>query len=267
MSGVRRYAFGIEYDGTGFSGWQKQQGSRTVQGEVERAVGIVADEQVDVVAAGRTDAGVHATCQVVHSDVRRERSPNGWMRGCNSNLPDDVAVIWAREVDAAFHARYSAVERRYRYLVCERGPRPVLARARAAWSYRRLDETRMQEAADRLLGEHDFSGFRGSGCQASSPVRDLRQLRITRLSREWIAFDVAANAFLYHMVRNLVGTLLLVGQGDEAVDWPAAVLARRDRRRGGPTAPAQGLTLTGVTYLDRFEVPGAGGMSYDVYAL
>ena len=238
-----------------------------MQGEVERAVGMVADEQVGVVAAGRTDAGVHATCQVVHADVHCERSPNGWLRGCNSNLPDDVAVVWAREVDAAFHARYSAVERRYLYLVCERGPRPVLARSWTAWSYRALDIARMQDAADRLLGEHDFSAFRGSGCQASSPVRNLRALRVTRVDRTLIAFDVAANAFLYHMVRNLVGTLLLVGQGDEAVDWPARVLARRDRRRAGPTAPPQGLTLTGVIYPDRFGLPGPGEMSYYVHAL
>lgn len=248
MTEVRRYAFGLEYDGAGFAGWQSQQGQRTVQAEIERALSIVADQPVVSIAAGRTDAGVHARGQVIHADVHCARTPNQWLRGANSNLPDDIAVIWAREVVSDFHARYSATGRHYRYLVCERGPRTVLSRKRAAWSYRRLDESRMQAAAKSLLGEHDFSAFRGARCQAASPVRNLRELNVTRLSPEWIAFDVTANAFLYHMVRNLVGTLLVVGQGDAGVDWPAEVLQSRDRRRAGPTAPPHGLTLTGVDY-------------------
>ena len=267
MSEVRRYAFGLEYDGAGFAGWQNQQGQRTVQAEVDRALGIVADQPVASVAAGRTDAGVHARGQVVHADVHCMRTPNQWLRGANSNLPDDVAVIWAREVDAEFHARYSATGRHYRYWVCERGPRTVLSRKRAAWSYRRLDANRMQAAAARLLGEHDFSAFRGAGCQATSPRRELRSLQVTRLSREWIAFDVTANAFLYHMVRNLVGTLLVVGQGDAGVGWPAEVLEARDRRRAGPTAPAHGLMLTGVDYPARYGLPGYEVPSESVDAL
>ena len=267
MTEVRRYAFGLEYDGADFAGWQTQQGQRTVQAEIERALSIVADQPVVSIAAGRTDAGVHAREQVIHADVHCERTPNQWLRGANSNLPDDVAVIWALEVMPEFHARYSATGRHYRYLVCERGPRTVLSRKRAAWSYRRLDENRMQTAADSLLGEHDFTAFRGARCQAASPVRDLRELKVTRLSPEWIAFDVTANAFLYHMVRNLVGTLLAVGQGDAGVDWPAEVLESRDRRRAGPTAPAQGLTLTGVDYPARYGLPGYKTPSESVDAL
>lgn len=267
MTEVRRYAFGLEYDGADFAGWQIQQGQRTVQAAVEHALGIVADQRVDIVAAGRTDAGVHARGQVVHADVHCTRTPNAWLRGANSNLPDDIAVIWAREVDADFHARYSATARHYRYLVCERGPRTVLARRHAAWSYRRLDVTRMQAAAGLLLGEHDFSAFRGAGCQAKTPLRDLRRLEVSRPGPEWVAFDVSANAFLYHMVRNLVGTLLVVGQGDAGVDWPVTVLASRDRRRAGPTAPAHGLTLMGVDYPPRYALPGYTGPSDCVDAL
>ena len=267
MSEVRRYALGLEYDGSEFAGWQAQEGQRTVQSEIDRALGIVADQPVASVAAGRTDAGVHARGQVVHVDVRCTRTPYQWLRGANSNLPDDVAVIWAREVDAGFHARYSATGRHYRYWVCERGPRIVLSRRRAAWSYRRLDVSRMQAAADSLLGEHDFSAFRGAGCQASTPVRELRELRVKRFSPEWIAFDVTANAFLYHMVRNLVGTLLVVGQGDAGVGWPAEVLETRDRRRAGPTAPAQGLTLTGVDYPADYGLPRCESPSGSVDAL
>lgn len=255
-STARRYALGLEYDGGAFVGWQSQGRERAVQSELESALAVVADEAVSVVAAGRTDAGVHASAQVVHFDVHCERSPYGWLRGANSNLPEDIAVTWARAVPGDFHARYSATARRYRYLVCERPARLALARCRAAWSYRPLDAGRMQEAATALLGEHDFSAYRGAHCQAHSPVRTLHELRIVR-EAGWIAIEVGANAFLYHMVRNLVGTLLVVGRGDADTDWPARVLAGRDRRRAGPTAPAAGLTLTGVEYPEHFGLPRA----------
>lgn len=251
---TRRYALGLEYDGGGFAGWQSQRGSRAVQSEVEAALSRVANEPVAVVAAGRTDAGVHAGGQVVHFDVHCERTRYGWLRGANSNLPDDIAVTWVREVSDEFHARYSATARHYRYIVCERPARPVLARRHAAWSYRELDTGRMQQAADMLLGEHDFSAYRGAHCQARSPVRTLHEMRVVR-EGEWISIDVTANAFLYHMVRNLVGTLLVVGEGAAEVTWPARVLAGGDRRQAGPTAPAAGLTLTGVDYPQRFGLP------------
>lgn len=251
---TRRHALGLEYDGGGFVGWQSQGGERAVQSELEAALSRVADEPVAVVAAGRTDAGVHAAGQVVHFDVHCERTHYGWLRGANSNLPDDIAVTWVRGVTGEFHARYSATARHYRYLVCERRSRPVLARRHAAWSYRELDVERMQQAADTLLGEHDFSAFRGAHCQAHSPVRTLHELRVAR-EDGWISIDVTANAFLYHMVRNLVGTLLMVGQGEADTAWPARVLAGRDRRRAGPTAPAAGLTLMGAEYPQRFGLP------------
>lgn len=267
MVPVRRYVFGLEYDGTAFSGWQSQQGERTVQAEVERALAEVADEPVHLTAAGRTDAGVHASGQVVHTDVHCRRPLTGWLRGANSNLPSDVAVVWVREVGDEFHARYSARARHYRYLVCERDARPVLARRHSAWSWRRLDEVRMQTAADRLLGQHDFSAYRGAGCQASSPRRELQALNVTRTGQGCVAFDVKANAFLYHMVRNLVGTLLVVGAGEADTDWPQSVLTEGDRRRAGPTAPAQGLTLIGVDYPERFGLPGPTAASCGPYAL
>lgn len=253
---TRRYALGLEYDGSAFVGWQSQSGERAVQSELEAALSRVADEPVTVVAAGRTDAGVHALGQVVHFDVHCERSRYGWLRGANSNLPDDVAVTWVREVPDDFHARYSATARHYHYLVCVRHARPALVRRHAAWSYRPIDVECMQQAANKLLGEHDFSAFRGAHCQSRSPVRTLHELHIERRG-EWISFSVTANAFLYHMVRNLVGTLLVVGQGDADAGWPARVMAGRDRRRAGPTAPAAGLTFTGVEYPRRFGLPGA----------
>lgn len=251
---ARRYALGLEYDGGGFVGWQSQHGERAVQSELGAALSIVADEPVAVTAAGRTDAGVHAVGQVAHFDVHCERTLYGWLRGANSNLPPDIAVTWVREVPGEFHARYAAIARSYRYLICERRARPVLARRHAAWSYRSLDTARMQEAANGLLGEHDFSAFRSAHCQAHSPVRTVRELHVARRD-EWIAIEVTANAFLYHMVRNLVGTLLKVGQGEADVAWPAQVLAGRDRRRAGPTAPTEGLTLTRVEYPERFGLP------------
>lgn len=251
---ARRYAFGLEYDGSDFAGWQRQQGERTVQGEVETALSVVADEPVSVIAAGRTDAGVHASAQVVHCDVHCRRSLYGWLRGTNSNLPPDIVVTWVREVPPTFHARYSATARHYRYLILERSTRPALMRRHAAWSYRMLDVERMQLAAQSLIGEHDFSAFRGAHCQAHSPVRTLHELHIMRRA-EWVVIEVKANAFLYHMVRNLVGTLLVVGQGDAPPQWPAEVLAGRDRCRAGQTAPARGLTLSGIDYPEHFGLP------------
>lgn len=265
-SPARRYALGIEYDGGGFAGWQSQQRERTVQGELEAALSSVADEPVAVVAAGRTDAGVHASGQIAHFDVHCERSLHGWLRGANSNLPSDMAVTWVRAVPDTFHARYAATARSYRYLLCERRVRPVLARQHAYWSYLPLDTERMQQAADSLLGEHDFSAFRSAHCQAHSPVRTVRELRVAR-QEEWVVIDVTANAFLYHMVRNLVGTLLKVGQHEAEVIWAAKMLAGRDRRRAGPTAPAEGLTLTAVEYPERFELPASRNPFPPLHAL
>lgn len=256
MMRVGRYALGVEYDGTAFLGWQAQPQGRSVQGVLEAALSRVADARISVVAAGRTDAGVHATGQVVHFEASCKRPPRAWVLGVNSNLPEDVAVRWATPVPEKFHARFSATARHYRYLVCERGSRPAVGRQQAAWTHRRLDVSAMQAAAECLLGEHDFSAFRAAECQAASPVRTLRRLDIRRQG-ELIVFSVTANAFLHHMVRNLVGSLLAVGRGEVDRLWLEQVLAGRDRGRAGPTAPAHGLTLTGVDYPDAFAVPPA----------
>ncbi len=249
-----RIAAGIEYDGSGFSGWQLQAGARTVQAAVEQAFATVADQPVRAITAGRTDAGVHAACQVVHFDTNAHRSDYSWTRGATSNLPEDVACLWTRVVDADFHARFSATERRYRYVILNRSIRPTFLARRVAWERRPLDVQRMQLAADLLLGEHDFSAFRAVGCQAKSPVRELRRLDVFRRAG-FICIDAHANAFLQHMVRNLAGVLLSIGAGERAPEWAGEVLATRDRTRGGVTAPPEGLYLTGIIYPAKYELP------------
>lgn len=249
-----RIALGVEYDGTDFLGWQRQQAGRSVQAVLEEALSVVADGPVRVICAGRTDAGVHARGQVVHFDSGAPRSERSWVLGSNANLPADVAVLWARRVPADFHARYRATQRRYRYLVTDRPVRTALDRAQVAWFRGPLDVAAMREAAGMLLGEHDFSAFRAAGCQARSPIRTLQQARVCR-DGSVVAFDFAANAFLHRMVRNLVGSLIAVGQGKCAPEWLAEVLRARDRTRAGIAAPACGLTLCGVEYPARYALP------------
>lgn len=250
-----RIALGIEYDGSDFAGWQVQEGEvRTVQGGVEQALSRVADRPVRVICAGRTDAGVHATAQVLHFDTEAERSPRAWVYGANANLPKAVSVQWARVVDDDFHARFAAVRRRYRYVILNREVRPTFLAWRVAWEYRPLDAGRMQEAANHLLGEHDFSAYRAVACQAKSPVRTLYELKVTR-NRDLIFLDIEANAFLHHMVRNIAGVLIDIGAGKHAADWALDVLKTRDRNLGGVTAVPHGLYLTGVSYPERFGLP------------
>ena len=225
-----RLALGIEYDGSAYSGWQAQAHARSVQAELERALAAIACRPVAVTAAGRTDAGVHACAQVVHFDVSVHRPERAWVRGVNSHLPDDIGVRWVAAPGAAFDARRSALARAYRYLLVDAPLRPVLLRERVGWTWRRLDADRMQLAARHLLGEHDFSSFRAAGCQAHHPVRRVESLVVSRRDGV-IAFDITANAFLHHMVRNIVGTLMAVGAGEAAPDWVADVLAGRDRCR------------------------------------
>lgn len=252
---MNRIACGIEYDGTGFRGWQAQTpGVRTVQVTVEAALASVADHAVRAVCAGRTDAGVHAVGQVIHFDAEHARSEKAWLMGANTHLPDDVAVRWVRPVADDFDARYSAIARSYRYLVLEGWDRPALWRKRALWSHRELDTEAMTAAAEPLLGEHDFSAFRSAECQAAHAVRRLERLQVRR-SGATVSIDVRANAFLHNMVRILVGTLLLVGRGERPIEWPAALLAGRDRTAGGATAPAHGLYLLGPTYPDVHALP------------
>ncbi len=252
-----RIACGIEYDGTGFSGWQRQPGSRTLQGEVEKALSFVADHAVEVACAGRTDAGVHATSQVVHFDATAVRSERSWLLGANANLADDVRLLWVREVDGDFHARFSAAARRYRYIILNRPVASALERSRVTWDHRPLDETRMAAGAAYLLGEHDFSSFRALACQAKHPVRTVHRLDVSR-SGPYVYLDVEANAFLHHMVRNIAGVLMAVGRGDQRPEWVREVLERRDRTRGGVTAPASGLYLVGVRYPQRYGIADCG---------
>ena len=249
----QRWALGIEYDGRAFHGYQVQANrADTVQQVLESALSRVADEPLRLACAGRTDAGVHATSQVVHFDTTARRDAVAWVRGGNSLAPDAVTVRWAVPVPADFHARFSARARRYLYVIAEQPVRSAIGQGfvthlRAPVGGGAVDAERMHLAAQALLGEHDFTSFRGSGCQARSATRTLRRLDVSRRG-PLVLFDVEANAFLLHMVRNLVGTLLCVGDGRQPGHWPAAVLAARDRRIAGATAPPGGLYLTGVTY-------------------
>ena len=252
-----RVALGIEYDGTSYNGWQRQKTGLGVQQRVEEALSVVANHPVEVVCAGRTDTGVHATDQVVHFDTHSKRSERGWLLGANTNLPDDINVSWVAPVADDFHARFSATSRSYRYLILNRLQRSALHRNRAWWVYEPLDAALMHEAAQRLLGEHDFSAFRAAGCQANTAVRKLTDISVTR-EGDWITLRVTANAFLQHMVRNIMGTLATVGRTEERVEWISEVLKSRDRKAGGIAAPAHGLTLVGVEYPAAFGVPATG---------
>jgi len=225
-----------------------------VQEHLERALSEIAQSAVHTTVAGRTDAGVHALGQVVHFDAPVPRPALAWTRGVNRYLPPSISVVWARPVPARFHARFTAVGRRYRYCILNRSERSALFAGRAAWIPRPLEVEAMQEAAGRLLGRHDFSAFRAAACQAKHPLRELRLLRVTRCG-DWVFVDAEANAFLHHMVRNLVGVLLSVGWGDRPPDWAAQVLASRDRRQAGVTAPAEGLYFVAAVYPPSFALP------------
>lgn len=249
-----RIALGIEYDGTAYVGWQRQHSGTGVQAVVEDALSTVANEKIAVVCAGRTDTGVHATAQVVHFDTRAQRPDRGWLLGTNSHLPADINVTWSRHVSDEFHARFSAVSRGYCYVILNRAYRSALSRHRAWCVHEPLDVKNMQLAARHLLGRHDFSAFRAAGCQASTPVREISELSLVR-ERNLIQIRIRANAFLQHMVRNIVGTLVAVGRGEEQPDWIQGVLANRDRSEAGVAAPAHGLTLTEVRYPDEFNIP------------
>jgi len=251
-----RFAAGLEYDGRAYSGWQFQPGLQTVQDTVQRAFARVADAPVDCVCAGRTDAGVHAIAQVVHFDTAAARSERSWRLGANSYLPADASVAWVREVPGQFHARFSALARSYRYLIFNRDSRSALAAGRATWERRPLDAARMHGAAQVLSGEHDFSAFRASECQAKSPLRRVERIEVTR-SGDWLTLAITANAFLHHMVRNVAGLLMSVGHGESQPERVAEVLASLDRRSNAATAPPDGLYLAAVRYPAEFGLPGS----------
>ena len=249
-----RIALGIEYDGTDFLGWQRLSHGSSVQGAVESALSFVAAHAVDVTCAGRTDAGVHARAQVVHFDSDSTRTERGWTLGANSQLPPTVAVLWAREVAEDFHARYSARARTYRYELLNRPVRAALAAHYVGWFHLPLDVERMRAAAALFVGEHDFSAFRSSECQAKSPVRTIDHFEITRQG-ETIHFVVRANAFLHHMVRNLVGTLVYVGKGKHPPEWVTELLRSKDRTKSAPTFGPEGLYLEKIDYEAKWGLP------------
>ncbi|MEE9358336.1 tRNA pseudouridine(38-40) synthase TruA [Candidatus Vondammii sp. HM_W22] len=250
-----RVAMGIEYDGTSFHGWQRQkEGIVTVQDRLEYAISKVADHPVTVACAGRTDTGVHALGQVVHFDTPSNRSSRGWLLGSNVNLPPDISVTWVKQVPEHFHARFSAVNRRYRYIIMNRNSRSAIWRDRTVWQHHPLDAERMDEAALSLLGTHDFSSFRALGCQAKSPVKTIIRLDASR-QEDRVIIDVKANAFLHHMVRNIAGVLIAIGKGDRPVVWAKEVLEYRSRVLGGVTAPPQGLYMMEVGYPGEFALP------------
>lgn len=251
-----RIAAGIEYDGRPFCGWQYQDHAPSVQAVVEQAFSKVADHNVRVICAGRTDTGVHSIGQVVHFDTDAQRSEYSWIRGSNTNLPSSVSVQWVKIVDDDFHARFSAQKRAYRYVICNRPERTAVFNGLVTWSHVPLDLTCMQQAAKYLEGEHDFSSFRAAGCQAKSPVRTIHKLALSQ-QEEFIVIDIEANAFLHHMVRNIAGVLMTIGSGEMNVAWAKQVLEHCDRKLGGVTASPAGLYLTRVEYPRHFEIPQA----------
>ncbi|HSD59502.1 MAG TPA: tRNA pseudouridine(38-40) synthase TruA [Burkholderiales bacterium] len=250
-----RIALGLEYDGSRFCGWQSQAPGCGVQDALEHALESIAGAPLRVVTAGRTDAGVHALGQVVHFDTPVERPLSAWVRGVNSELPAAVAVLWAQPVAVEFHARFSAVRRSYRYLLLNDPVRPALLAGRVGWFHLPLDIDAMREAARLLVGRRDFSAFRAAECQAKSPVKELYRAEVTRQG-EFIQFDFCANAFLHHMVRNVVGCLVHVGKGARASAWLGEVLQGRDRRLAAPTFAADGLYFLGPHYDPKWGVPG-----------
>lgn len=249
-----RLALGLEYDGSAFRGWQSQAQAVGVQALVERALAAVADHPVEIYAAGRTDAGVHALMQVVHFDTNAGRSERAWILGATSNLPKQVSVLWARPVSNGFHARYSAQARSYRYYILNRPIRPAIGADYVSWVREPLDETRMHLGGQLLLGEHDFTSFRAAQCQSRTPMRCVYEVTVRRFG-EIVELAITANAFLHHMVRNIAGVLIAIGTGDRPVEWAREVLEARDRTLGGITAPAGGLYLTGVRYAAALELP------------
>ena len=249
-----RIALGIEYAGTPFTGWQSQPDGRGAQDVLARALTAVADEPIGVVAAGRTDAGVHATLQIVHFDTTAGRPVTAWVRGTNAHLPAEIAVLWASPVDAAFHARFCAIARHYTYLLLNRPVRPAILARRIGWYHRSLDVAAMRGGAKALVGTHDFSAFRAALCQAKSPIKTLAVAEIHAVG-DCIRFDFSANAFLHHMIRNIVGALIHVGAGKAPPAWIGELLATRDRTRGPATFAADGLYFTGADYEPQWNLP------------
>jgi tRNA pseudouridine38-40 synthase len=251
---MSRIALGLEYDGSRFFGWQTQPGGGTVQDALEPALAAIAGTQVSTTAAGRTDRGVHARIQVVHFDTEAKRPSSAWVRGVNALLPDAVAVLWSHEVPDDFHARYSALSRTYRYQLLNRPVRAALSAHYVGWFHLPLDVSKMREAAALLVGEHDFSAFRSSECQAKTPVRTIRSFEVKQTGED-IEFVIRANAFLHHMVRNLVGALVYVGKGKHPPQWVQQVMESRNRAKAAPTFGPEGLYLETIEYQPKWRLP------------
>ena len=251
-----RLAAGLEYDGSRFLGWQIQAQEPTVQSCVQQALSRVADQPVSVTASGRTDAGVHAIEQVFHFDTDSERTERSWILGMNSHLPEGISGLWVKPVDDEFHARFNAVSRRYRYVILNRQVQPALDAGRVTWCREPLDAAAMNQAAQTLVGEHDFSAFRASACQARHSVREVREISVRR-SDNFVLLDITANAFLYHMVRNIAGSLIAVGKSEEEPGWIADVLKSRDRDVAGVTASPHGLYFFKTRYPAEFGLPAS----------
>ena len=254
---MSRIVLSIEYDGGSFEGWQSQPHGKTVQDTLQAAVAQIAGHEVSLSCAGRTDTGVHATVQIAHFDTLTDRPLSAWSRGVNAHLPESICVRWAREVDDSFHARFSAYARRYRYVLLNRPVRPAILAGKVGWQHAPLHLTTMQDAARRLLGEHDFSAFRAAQCQAKSPVRVMSTAQVTRMG-DLILFDFEANGFLHHMIRNLVGALIFIGKGDASASWMSELLLMKDRQLAPPTFSPAGLYLCGISYPDHWHLPGEG---------
>ena len=255
---MKRIALGIEYNGSLFNGYQLQStGTRTVQGELEKALSKVANEPVRLTCAGRTDTGVHATGQVVHFDTTVQRELKAWMLGGNTNLPRDISIHWVRQVSEEFSARFSAISRSYRYILFNRKVRSAVFQHNVSWSFEPLDAAVMNDAAQLLIGEHDFSAFRSSQCQAKHAVREMQHISVIRTG-DYIILDIKANAFLHHMVRNIMGSLMVIGRSEQKKQWMRELLQGRDRKNAGMTASAAGLYLVNVEYPEEFGLPESG---------
>jgi len=251
---LHRIALGIEYNGSRYFGWQRQQEVKSIQGCLEEALSKIAAEPIGVFCAGRTDAGVHATGQVVHFETSAERKEAAWTMGANTHLPPDIAVRWCQPVNDEFHARFSATARRYRYVIFNHCYRPAILSSGVTHFHYPLDEKRMHDAAQALIGERDFTSFRAVQCQSRTPWRNVMHVNVSRHGN-YVVVDIKANAFVHHMVRNIVGSLLEIGCGNQEIDWMAHLLELKDRTKAAATAKAEGLYLVSVDYPEKFALP------------
>jgi tRNA pseudouridine38-40 synthase len=249
-----RYAIGIEYLGKNYSGFQKQSHSSSIQEEIEKAISIVANANTEIYCAGRTDTGVHATGQVAHFNTESIRKENSWLRGINANLPRDIKINWIKEVDESFHARFSAIDRAYQYVIYNQPFNSAIMQDLVTWDYRELNLEAMNDAASYLLGEQDFNCFRSSQCQSNTSMRHISKAQFIQKG-EYIYFEIIGNAFLHHMVRNIVGSLLEIGYGNKERDYIQFLIENKDRNLAGRTAPAEGLYLVGINYPENFGIP------------